>query len=515
MLLSDTLEQVLAEPQCVLIWHHLFELWRKAHDDEARQQVLQKLLTSVLSDPRAEILRLTFLAAVTEDNRFIENAAIQTLCLPPSNPDRLAGFIAYSWGFALKNQVSRDSFVATLVRFMLPDLAARLAHNAVALLPDNLPPRLPQTIERIAVIAPYLGNEFHTPSSMVANQCEVLAREGKGVYVFSCQELLPPDMTLFSGSTDRVILAPFEIPYWQKALPPGTKLTCSDNTFSLARRWREMFSLIAAFDPDAILFCGLYSPLAAALYSRRPVVGLNVHALPPMSPVDVWLSSDDPSAPHNPWNNIFGTPKNYFHPYRIKSMQGPWSISRADLGIADDAIIWITVGGRLESEIIDPWAKRIGEVLNHNPQLIWLLVGGPGHLPAALSHLPTNRIKLLAKRNDIGDLLQLSDIYLNPPRMGGGYSVAEAMSVGLPVVSFADCDGGDKMGAYAARDIDDYLVRLSELTQNPDLRKQIGEELLERFTRRLDLASSGPSLLAAFDQAKRCAQDRLCQTSLD
>jgi len=510
-LADDLLDQALAEPQSAQSWHRLFQCLAATPVPAQWQPVLERVAGIALDDPRAESLRLTFLRDVTGDARYAAQAAAAVLSIEPPNADRLAAFMAYPWLCALTTEADRASFVAALVGARLPEMAARLARCASALLPARLAPRVPQAIEHIAVIAPSLGDCHHPAGVMVASQCEILARAGCRVHVFSAEELQVPDISLFRGSTARVQLPPPDTQHWLNALPAGTNLSISDSRFSLKQRWRDMFPAIAQFDPDAILLVGLYSPLAAALYAVRPVVGLSPHTLPPLAPLDVWLSADEPNAlpPATAWSSAFAAPLKHSHPYRIKGPQGPWSVTRAELGLAEDAVVWLTVGARLESEVGGAWAARMLELLARHPEVVWLLVGGAGNLPPALTNAAAGRVRSLAARSDIGGILALSNIYVNPPRMGGGFSVAEAMAQGLPVLSFAGSDGGDKVGELAVTAMDTYLERLAALTTNPGLRAETGRTLRARFDQRYDLAASGPSLMAAFEQAAAAARERL------
>jgi hypothetical protein len=93
-------------------------------------------------------------------------------------------------------------------------------------------------------------------------------------------------------------------------------------------------------------------------------------------------------------------------------------------------------------------------LMSRYPDVVWLLVGGEGKLPDALQSSPPGRVRALATRDDLPGILRCADIYVNPPRMGGGFSVAEAMAEGLPVTSLSGSDGGDKVGELALPDID-------------------------------------------------------------
>ena len=153
------------------------------------------------------------------------------------------------------------------------------------------------------------------------------------------------------------------------------------------------------------------------------------------------------------------------------------------------------------------------QLLSRYPQVVWLLAGGEGKLPQALLQAAPRRVLALATRDDLPGILRNCDIYVNPPRMGGGFSVAEAMAEGLPVTAFSGSDGGDKVGALALPDMHAYMGRLAPVTENPGLCRHMGPVLRKRFAERFDLEASGPALVAACQQAATLARTRLTKPS--
>jgi len=508
VLLLDMLERTLADPQCAPRWHQLLTLWLESAETEARREVVRALEISSQAEPRADILRLTFLAGATREPRFEQAAAQRLLAMEPADPDRLAAFAAYVWLSALLYCPGRAEFAAELVAAHVPQMVGRLARQAEGLLPRSLGPRTPDRIERIAVVVPYVGNQFHTPSVMAAEQCTLLAREGRQVRIFSAQELSPPDMSLFRGDAGVPVLPPLDLQGWIKALPAGLSMTVSDARFGLSGRWRNMMPVLADFDPDAVLMVGLYSPLAAALHRVRAVVGISVNSVPPIAPLDVWLTADPAAQVTQAWGEVFPPPHAIYHPQRLKHDRKRWRLTRSQLGLRDSDVIWITTGFRLEHEISGEWAARMLELLASERAVCWLLVGGEGKMPPALRRAAPDRVRVLPTRKDVIGILRLCDIYVNPPRMGGGISIAEAMAEGIPVAAFAGSDGGDKIGSLALDNMEAYVERLAGLTQAPGLRATMGEKLRRRFEEQFDIASSGPALLAAFDEAAARARAR-------
>lgn len=515
-LLLDALEQTLAEPQSAHRWHRLARFWFDAQEEAVRQSVVQRLTALPESEPRADILRFTFLAGITGEHRFNQAAAARLLAMAPDDIDRLAAFMAFFWLDALQKLQRRDEFVAQLTAAQVPAMAARLAQQAVRRLPPAFPARASEEIERVAVVLPYVGNRFHTPSVMAVEQAAVLAREGRKVHLFSAQELAVPEMKFFRGDGGALTLPPLDMTHWARTLPAGVGLTVADSRFSMSRRWQNMLPLLADFNPDAVLLVGLFSPLAAALHAVRPVVGLSVNSVPPIAPADVWLTADPPEKMAEAaavWGGVFPPQQPVFHPYRVRHAAASGRLTRTEFGLNEKAVIWVTAGFRLQHEVGGEWAARMLEMLSHYPDAVWLLVGGDGKLPQALLQAPAGRVRALPTRSDIMDILRICDIYVNPPRMGGGFSVAEAMAEGLPVTAFAGSDGGDKVGEGALPHMDAYTERLAALTESSTLRAEVGRVLRQRFDERFDLEASGPALLAACRQAAGLARKRFTESS--
>ncbi len=109
---------------------------------------------------------------------------------------------------------------------------------------------------------------------------------------------------------------------------------------------------------------------------------------------------------------------------------------------------------------------------------------------------------MLGHQENLDGLLQRCDIYLNPPRIGGGFSVIQAMAWRLPVVSRDESDGGDKLGSWAMSSDAEYWQRLDRLLDDEDERTRSGQAMRERFNARYNLGLAAPSLLAALDRAR-------------
>jgi glycosyltransferase involved in cell wall biosynthesis len=514
-LLEDLIARCLRDPGNAPRWHQLAGAWfdSDAADRAAMfERLAEPAAREATATPAANLLRLTFLDGLGHDADALRKAARLTLEIDPIDVDRLAGWMSFATARGLRDAATRSTFVQMLVTARVPEMAARLAHHLAGLSTAQpwLPRRVPEDIARVAIVLPYAGNAFHTPSALALDYAHVCVNLGWSVHVFSCQEMLPPDTVLYRGDGIDVLLAKLDLQHWGRSLPPGMSLSVGDPRLSVEARWRQIRENVTGFNPDLVFLVGLYSPLAAVLQPWRPTIGVNVHTIPPIAPLDVWLTSD--AGLHgqrvDSFGGRFGTFEAFHHPYRLRVDASAPALPRGELGVPDDALLAITVGFRLPEEIHGELAARVVALIRARPNFHWLLLGGKGTLPPALADAPRGQVHAVAARADVPRVLRSADLFLNPARMGGGFSVAEAMACGVPVLSLAGSDGGDKVGEEASADLDAYLHRLESLLDDPAARRALGDKLRARYASVYDLDAGGPSLRQAALRALALFRER-------
>jgi hypothetical protein len=503
VLRQDALYQLGLNPTASHRWHRLTELLLAEPTPEACAEVVAAVRTRIATDGVEGFYRATFLAALEHDPAELARAGQLLHTISPFDADRVMAFTAYQWGLAVSHGAGHASLRGRLLTAQAPALmvraGAQLAANAAGL----LAPRVPATLRKVALVAPFIGNAKHPPTDMALQQAELLLSLGLEVTLFSCQEMLQPHMAQYLGCRGDLAFSPPVMNELAARLPRGMQANLSDPVISMMRRWRDMLVKIAQFDPDLVMFVGLSSPLLHPLYAARPVLGLGIHAVSPMAPVDAWLTADAARAGRagSEWGDALPPAFGHYHPFRVKLAPEAAPVTRDQLAIGSGQLAMVTVGSRLPHEIRGPWATRMLAVLAHHPHLVWVLVGGDGVLPPALAGADPAQLRLFPHRTDLRSVLRCCDIYLNPPRMGGGFSVAEAMAEGLPVLALADGDGGSKLAGMALASDEAWFNQLDTLIVSPALRAQTGQAMQAHFRLNLDLSRSGPSLMQGCELA--------------
>ena len=499
----DALERTICNPTSSAEWEKLRASYLMLDPAEMTVDPLQQLAAAIGFSGIAGFFHANFLSAVSADLTHVEAAARIALEIRPVDAERLMAFATHEWGRGLVETQSRSDFLRRLAAARIPALMALAASTVEAAFAAAFTHRVVEAPRRIALVTPMISDAGHTPTDLTLSLAHELRATGVEAKLFAPQDLQLLRMAAYLGNGRSVFINPPNIAALAARLPVGVDARLSQASYSLPLRWRGLASDIATYDPDLILFVGLFAPWMAPLLAHRPVVAMSLHSSPPIVPADVILSADETLAGRRvqPWGDALPPSLVHFHPFRIAAKPLISGVSRAELGIAEEAILMIVVGARLKHEMSAAWSRQLAGLMLRRPEMTLMLVGGAAENPPGFAAVPSHQLRILGHREDIGDLLALSDIYINPPRMGGGFSVAEAMAAGLPVLCLADGDGGDKVGPLALAGMTEYWARLEAYLDNPQLRRHDGASLRGRFTERLDIARSGPSLLRACHSA--------------
>jgi len=498
-LAADALESVKLAPTSAVLWQRLSTFVQVLVGGE--RSILTDGIAALPSETVAvQWLRCSALAYLTRDPRWLIRQA--ALVDDATAPDAVMALLGLAWHHALVRTAAGSGFMQ-----LLGDMAApRLQRLLAARLPDlarrdlDTPRRtVTEGRLRVAIYTPQVVGSGHGGTTFTLNAMSVLACLDVEFRTFTAQEATIPALLSYMGGDEVLAQLPMARESLKMNVPGEAQIVLPNGEFSLRLRLEQMARAIDDYAPDLVMFVGLMSPVAFRLYDHYPMVGLSIHAVPPAVPVDVWLSAQPPGDLPQ-WPDL-PTPHPAHFPFRFWPVGNVTPVDRRVAGVPASAIVLVTVGYRLDTEIVPPWSGQMAAFVAAHAQVHWLLIGvAAGKAP----ELPANsRIHMVPAQSNVASWLAACDVYVNPPRVGGGGSVAEAMEQGLPVASFAGSDGGDKVGAWAAACDDDYFKQLAAWVTDPAARRQAGDAMREQFRTRLDL--SGEAAAAGLMQACRLA----------
>ena len=479
------------------------------------QALLQRLAALELPAGKPAFFQAVFMFFHAGDVRWLRKAGLAVQQC--NEPERRHAFMVFVWGIATGSANNRALFRKLFEHAGFPGnssgpataLADSLATPAdgPVTASDELARGKAGSLRRVAILSQQLSIFAHAGTRLALEHAALLTAAGVEVRVFSAQEMHGVDMPGWLGCPQEIKLAPATPSSWNTVAGPRSfQVAITNDTWPLEGRWKLIAAKIAGFAPDVVLFVGFFSPLLAWAWRHYPVVGLSIHTLPPLGPVDVWLQQFEAGETlPAPWDGL-PSPVPFPYAFRLALPPPHAAAVTAAANLPPDALIMVTVGYRLSKEVRPEWATQVLARLDAHPRWVWLLVGDSKAPPCLPSNHP--RIRVLEHQDNLDSLLQQCSLYLNPSRMGGGFSIMNAMARGVPVVSLGGSDGGDKLGPWSAASDDDYWRRVDELMADDAARVRCGRELSLRFDRLYNLRTATPSLLAALDEGRRHFRQR-------
>lgn len=508
-LILDALDQVISDPLGRHSWRRFGVQAVKNTDPDILRLMRKRITNEIDQHGLAGFYRAFFLQHVLGIKNETVNPGKVLEELRPIHVDRVMSFINFEWANIVADARSSTEFMQMMETANIPRLMALV--NTSILKKTSPHSSLPsKIIKRIAIYTPQLFNHTHPPTKLAFEHARLLQLQGFEIRIFSCQEQSIVDMREYLSNDGQLqIPSPETIFENQVTFQSPIEIIRAQVQFSLPLRAQCILYLMNVFDPDLCFFVGHQSLLLKSLYQRYPLLALNISSIAPSGDLDLWLSADASAkdATQNAENHA------YYHPFRTIQKEELARLDREELGLRSDAVVLITAGTRLPKEVVGDWARAMLDICTRFPQVVWLLVGGDGTMSEVLQAANAANIKSLPYQSNLKGIYNCCDIYLNPPRLGGGFSVAEAMAEGLPTLAFSDTDGGKKLGRLAAKNNEDYFAELIQLITDPTARDIKGKQMQEIFHSTINLENSTPSLLRAIALTREKFEQRGTKTS--
>lgn len=278
----------------------------------------------------------------------------------------------------------------------------------------------------------------------------------------------------------------------------------------------ELTDAIQDFKPDAVMcFGGILAAriLAKPLYAAYPALHVPFnHTNNPCEDFDIYLSTGTP-----------GRTTGRRHPTRWREYTLPLLPAAKRKTFADHQIeppqgseVLITVTANMNKRFVDnEFILNVVRFMERHPRTIWVLVGVDNREefasrdPGLAALIRAGRVRFIRYERDLGSLYEQCDIFINHPYAGGGYSMALAMSEGLPVLTFEHNDACNFLTPLEIfRSYESYFAYLEELIENPELRARVGNKM-----RRLIAARSqrmvAEQLMGYIGEARRSYRARV------
>jgi hypothetical protein len=113
---------------------------------------------------------------------------------------------------------------------------------------------------------------------------------------------------------------------------------------------------------------------------------------------------------------------------------------KMDYGIAEEAFVILIAGNRLDTEVDTEVKKMLSDILQAN-DVIFAFIGDCPKLEMELKNaINAEHYVFLGTTSDFKEIMKIGNLFLNPPRQGGGTGAVYALQNEVPVLTLPECD---------------------------------------------------------------------------
>ncbi len=156
---------------------------------------------------------------------------------------------------------------------------------------------------------------------------------------------------------------------------------------------------------------------------------------------------------------------------------------REDFGIPTDSFVIAIVGNRLDTELTDEFLSIMQKIVDREKNIYFAIIGNSKMYK--WKTLIKERVVYLGFRKDLVEVMKITDLFLNPPRKGGGGGAECAIMLGIPVITLPNCDVAHMKEEFVCDSLEKFPELVSEYCHNEEFyqsKVRVCKRLQEKVT---------------------------------
>ncbi len=176
---------------------------------------------------------------------------------------------------------------------------------------------------------------------------------------------------------------------------------------------------------------------------------------------------------------------------------------KSDFSLPEDKFLIIVSGGRLTDEVTYDFLYEIREIFNYNAHIVFAGKFDTYEQIISKDNILKENTTFLGFQDDMLAVTELCDLYINPPRTGGGTSIAEALAKGKPAVTlnFGDCSisAGEDFCVETLSEMKDMIIKY---ITDKKFYAEMSEKALKRNELLTDTKKSLEHIITSVEKSK-------------
>ncbi|WP_433744750.1 glycosyltransferase [Falsibacillus pallidus] len=363
---------------------------------------------------------------------------------------------------------------------------------------------------KVVIIAGQLLTQQHAPTGVVLNYAKQLklAHPDLEVKIFVDDTFVySPGEVMFSNAFSAAASSRFKDIHLELLDGSGIELIYSDSSLPRLERLKRDLAFFENEGPEVIWSIGANFSLGGAmLFPHYPIFSTSLGGAEALPFAHVFSGGLDGETIEKEWNEFGGGSRTYLpihHGIELKKAEK--TESRAAYGFAEEDIVLVTVGNRLDADLSLDFVEIMKGCLKDNASVKWCVIGKGGFsliYDNCSDLIDAGRITFIDYHADLPAFYQLCDVYVNPFRKGGGISAAMAMDAGIPVLTLkSSADAAFYVGNDAVEN-EEFSVELHKLCSDHEYRMKKGLAMKEAIQKFFDFSRAVDDITRGFEMAK-------------
>ncbi len=334
---------------------------------------------------------------------------------------------------------------------------------------------------KILILTNQLLSERHAPTQLIINQWFYLTQLGYNVEIMVVSENHIEKPKLWNAFSIRMMnpieqKCRFSKTYYEKEID-GYNLFLESSNYK--NTLIEAVALIREYNPEFILSMGDMSIVADIVAKFTTVVVSNFSKDFPITMSKFVIFNNTSN------ENIKNTEKCIFQ-YQYAPILIPKEIGNSDLIerlSQENRFKILIVGNRLDSEIEIGFENQLNKLIDECPNILYIIVGECEQFENRIIQSSySEQYIFVGFTNNLPGITRECDIYLNPPRSGGGFSSRIALSYGLPVITLGECDVSSWAGPdFICNDIQSLFDEIKKCYDSINYKSSKSQLAIERW----------------------------------
>lgn len=381
------------------------------------------------------------------------------------NPDFNEANYYFIWnqfkGLVFKNLLAVDETTSEFLDCLYKESYKRYMERAKTVL-EKIPSQKRHP-DRVLILTIQFIGKNHAPTKTVLERCRTYTEMGKEVYLINTTEqytsqgyipLFNAQMGTVAPGDDlaEILSMDGERKIWYRQL---------DNDISIWDRFLLLVEYIKQIKPKYILSIGTGSMLADLSGNMVPCASMSlVFSTLPKTENCIKILGRNLS--QNELGNVeMGGIIESCFTFELKPQKTKFT--RRQYQIPEDKFVLVIVGIRLDFEINSKFCNMLEKVCKNGCFVVFAGVYDTYHKIEESNPLLAQNSTFIGYCNDMLALMEICDLYVNPKRFGGGFSVIEAYTKGVPGVYLKTGDvytaGGEDFSVNDFDEMEQTILR--------------------------------------------------------